>query len=182
MKQVLILFFFFALFSCQKDSELTIPPFDFRIHSPGDQLSGKAEADVFNKPWGATAYTFPGHNIEYFSVIFETYSPIGYMRDQVSFGLFKALRGEYLVTNIPFDSNHDDNIISGKYNLWGADGDVLYGNYIIDTLYTNRVIIDQNDGEIIKGRFDLHFVTGNGTHSVIPGKVHFKNGTFQIKK
>lgn len=144
MKHRFILFFFFALVSCNKDSELTLPPFDFRVYYPGDQLTGKAEAEVFNKRWRATAYTFPGQTPEYFSIIFETYSEFGDLRDQIGLGLFKATEGEYTVGNDHFDDNLDDNIISGTYGLWGSDGDVLYGNYIIDTLFTNIVIIDHN--------------------------------------
>lgn len=70
--------------SACKDDDTGIPYFDFVIHSPGPQDSGFASAKVFDKTWEATAYIFPYYlEPQYVSVIFNTFTPEGYIRDEV---------------------------------------------------------------------------------------------------
>ena len=194
MKHILILpgFLFLALLGCKKEPPTTngtndpdIPYFDFKIYNSGNQENGSAKATTFDKEWNASAYVrrFPDSTSRYFEVYLETYSDEGSLRDQISFDAFEGKVGEYQVTRHHFDNRIDDFSIAVKYNFWISDGDLLYGNYFIDTTYSsiNKVIIDKNDGDILQGRFSLVFTSNVVEHRDIPGRIYFKNGTFRVK-
>lgn len=175
-----------SLWACKKETssnnDINIPYFDFKIYNPGNQERGSAKATVFDKEWNASAsiIRYPKDTSRHFEVYFETYSDEGFTRDQISFGLFDGKVGEYQVTDNPFDNNFDDFSIHGSYALWLSDGDLLYGNYEIDTDFDNKVTIDKNDGNIVEGRFSLVFKERIvGSHTDIPSKIYFKNGKFQ---
>jgi hypothetical protein len=185
----LIAFGFLALtlWSCKKENEPdnnpNIPYFDFKIYNPGDQKNGSASATVFGKEWNASAYIarYPDSTSQFFEVHFETYSDFGETRDHIGFGVFKGQKGEYEITNNPFDPNFDDFSIACVYGLWISDGDLLYGNYFMDTNYKSKVIIDKNDGEFIEGRFWLIFTSNVVEHTDIPGRIYFEEGKFRVK-
>ena len=193
MKHISILsFLFLALLGCKKEPPTTngannpdIPYFDFKIHHPGNQENGSAKATTFEKEWNASAHItrYPKDTSRHFEVYLETYSDQGETRDQISFGPFDGKVGEYQVTNNHFDFNFDDFSVASKYNFWISDGDLLYGNYSIDTTYNsiNKVIIDKNDGEVLEGRFSLVFTSNVVEHTDIPGRIYFENGTFRVK-
>lgn len=188
MKHISILvFLFLALLGCKKETPASngpdIPYFDFKIYSPGNQENGGARATVFDKEWNASAQIIKCDTCRHFEIYFKTYSDEGYNRDQISFGPFDGKVGEYQVTNNHFDFNFDDFSVASKYNFWISDGDLLYGNYFIDTTYNsiNKVIIDKNDGEVLEGRFSLVFTSNVVEHTDIPGRIYFENGTFRVK-
>ncbi len=188
MKYTIILAFLtLTLWSCKRENspnnEPDIPNFDFKIYNPGDQKNGSASATVFGKEWKSSAYIgkYPDSTSQYFSVILETYSEYDETRDQIFFGLLDGKVGEYEVINNPFDPNPDDFSIDGSYALWISDGDLLYGNYSIDTTYKSKVIIDKNDGTVIEGRFWLIFTSNVVKHTDIPGRIYFDEGKFQVK-
>lgn len=181
---ITILLLSLPFFSCDKEgmknTDPDIPYFDFKIYSPGGQVSGYAQATVFGKVWNATAYRYSQDTSRYFEIYFETYSDEGFTRDHISFGLFDAKVGEYTVVNDPFDSNYDDFRIHSIYGLWASDGDLLYGAYYLDANFENKIIIDKNDGKTIEGRFSLLFTSNKVVHTDIPGRIFFKEGKFKV--
>jgi hypothetical protein len=154
------------------------------IYHPGAQESGSAQATVFGKEWNASASItrYPDSTSQYFQVYFETYSDDGSTRDQISLGVFDGKKRIYEIEKNPFDYNFEDSNIQAVYSFWISDGDLLYGNYIIDSEFANVVTVDKNDGSTIEGSFSLVFkVRVDGSHSDIPSKLHFKDGKFSVK-
>ena len=194
MKHIFMIlgFLFLALPACKKETPTStisndpdIPYFDFKIYNSGNQENGSARATTFDKEWNASAHIarYPDDASRYFQVYFETYSDEGYTRDQISFGVFEGKVGEYQVTRPHFDFNFNDFSIESSYGFWTSDGDLLYGSYLVDTTFTNKIIIDKNDGAMVEGRFSLLFrerVAGSHMPQ-IPSSVYFKNGTFRVK-
>src|SRR5688572_23275880 len=116
-------------FSACKDDDNGIPYFDFVVHSPGPQDSGFANAKVFDKAWQATGYFFPYYvEPQYTSVIFNTFSPEGFLRDDLVFGNFALKEGSYMVIDIPSAGTiQDDHLIYGAYAQLQDYGVVIYG-------------------------------------------------------
>ncbi len=172
--------------SACKDDDTGIPYFDFVIHSPGPQDSGFASAKVFDKTWEATAYIFPYYlEPQYVSVIFNTFTPEGYIRDEVHFGNFALQEGSYTVIEHPAASTlQDDHLIWGGYAQFQDDGDVIYGGYELDTTYNNQFHIDRIDtiAHSIEGRFEALFILRDYYwHANLARQVLFEEGKFLVK-
>lgn len=175
----------FGACTCKEDG-IGIPYFDFVIYAPGSQDSGSASANVFDKKWQATAYLFPFDlDTQYTSIRFETFSPDGFLRDAVFFGNFALKEGFYTVTNGPIAStSQGDHIIKGGYGQFEDDGDVIYGGYELDDVYTNRFHIDHIDtiSHTIEGRFSALFTLREAYfHNDLARQVLFEDGAFIVK-
>lgn len=173
-----------SLSAC-KDDDTGIPYFDFVIYSPGSQESGFASAMVFDKTWDATAYIFPyAEQPQYVSIIFNTFSPQGDIRDAVHFGNFPLKEGSYMVIDHPNASTlQDDQLIWGGYAQFQADGDVIYGRYEIDTTYSNSFHIDHIDtiAHSIEGRFEARFTLSESYWNAdLARQVLFEEGEFVV--
>jgi len=164
---------------------IEIPYFDFIVYSPGPQDSGNASANVFDKTWRATAYIFPNEqDTQFMAVRFETYSPEGFIRDEVFFGNFALKEGSYSVVD---DSSagilQDDYVVYGGHGQYQDDGDVLIGAYILDQRYQNNLFIDRIDtvAHIIEGRFNALFkLREEYSHHNIAKLILFKDGEYTV--
>ena len=175
----------FILAGCCKDKEPAIPYFDFVIYWEGIQEQGSAEADVFDKNWKASAYLFP-HPSEssYFSLIYETYSPDGLLREQILMGSLSKKVGKYKVISDFSTDILDDDMVNGVYSSFVDDGDVLYGGYQINMDNDNELYIDRVDtiNHIMEGRFNLLFDLIEADYDKdLARKVLFENGKFKVK-
>ena len=174
------------LFICScKDEELEIPYFDFEIHSPGPQDTGSGTANVFDKTWQATAYLFPyDQDTQFMALRFETYSPEGFLREELYFGNFALIEGSYsLVNNSSASTLMDDYIIYSGYALSEDDGDVVYAGYTLDHQYPHSFYIDQIDtlARTINGRFNVLFkIREENSHLNLAKLVLFEDGEFTV--
>jgi len=172
--------------SACKDDDSGIPYFDFVIHSAGPLDSGFANAKVFDKTWQATGYIFPFYlEPQYMAVIFNTFSPEGFLRDDLVFGNFALKEGSYKVIDNPSAGTlQDDHLIYGAYAQFQDDGDVIYGGYELDTTYTNRFHIDRIDtiAHMVEGRFEVLFkIWDSYLHADLARQVLFEDGEFVVK-
>jgi hypothetical protein len=172
--------------SACKDDDIGIPYFDFVLYSPGPQDSGFASANVFDKTWQATSYIFPyAEQPQYLSVIFNTFSSEGFLRDDLVFGNFALKEGTYVVSDDPYVSTvQDDHLIYGGYAQFQADGDVIYGGYALDPDYPNRFHIDRIDtiAHTVEGRFSALFnLREFYLHAHLARQVLFEDGVFKVK-
>ncbi len=170
--------------SCCKDKDPSIPYFDFVVYWEGLQEQGSAEADVFDKEWGASAFVYPHHfEPEYINIYFQTYTGEGFLREQISFGAFSPTVGKYSVV-YDTSTNYSDYVINGNYSTYSDDGDVLNGSYSINKDYENVVFVDIVDtiNHEIEGRFSLMFdLDESDFDKDLARRVLFENGKFKVK-
>jgi hypothetical protein len=175
-----------AFVGCGKDDDNNIvSDFEFVHYWKGTQEGGNAEASVMGKNWEASAYAFPDMNQpDYLSILIETYTDNGLLRDQIQFGNFSKTVGEYTVVQDPTAEAFDDFIIYGYYTQFSDDGDVIFSSYKLDSTFENTINIDMVDtiNHIMEGRFDLLFeIVENGHEKELPKEVFFENGKFKVK-
>jgi hypothetical protein len=179
MKDVGILIFVMILFSCSKSSD---DKYDFPIYMPGNTATGLAKANVFDKFWVASAWISKDFPLtDNFALYFETFSKEGYLREQISLGVFNNSSSHFEV-NDTFDSNLKDNVLASHYTLFQDDGDVICAGYSINN--KSDILITEVDSvsRRIYGKFNLHYyLIDKAKNVVIEQKVSFKDGEFIVK-
>ncbi|TAK50393.1 MAG: hypothetical protein EPO28_00435 [Saprospiraceae bacterium] len=185
MRKFIILISFIAIvISCKKeDTGFPIP-----IYQPGPMTYGKATAVKATENWTASAY---GQEEDWsegtVSVIAQTYSEEGFLREILSFQEVPKKIGKY---NLSKTISPNDGLVLASYGNIIDDGDVLGDYYNLDLNATDNFVevtyIDTLE-RIIRGKFTATFVidlTGAYKEKIDPAnpdKVKFWNGMFDVK-
>jgi hypothetical protein len=180
-KKCFLFFFIMAMAACDKDETIYVS-----IFQPGPMEHGMATATKINREWVASAY---GQEEDWsegtVSVIMQTYSEEGFLREMLGFNEVPLKPGIYpLGTTTQDDFN--DGILGASYGTLTDDGDVTEDYYYIDVnSLDNKLEVVSVDTVLrkVSGTFTASFILntpGGQVNPNNPPKMKFSDGMFEV--